>query len=160
MNLRLETNSGVGIHKDPNMSACYSHSFPLAALPHGKCSRSLDQNPERKMFSSQCTHLLSWGAQLPNVSLNSLPEAEHSLELCQQEIALIMWDTHHAALCFSLTVPRDGLSPAWAQGEMIILIHNTVTKQESGLCRLTRDTGSVNRQDPSGDFTSRRWTAG
>lgn len=119
------------------MSACCSHSFPLAALPHGKCSRPLDQTPERKVFSSQCTHLLSWGAQLPNVSLNSLPEAEHSLELCQQEIALIVWDMHCASLCFSLTVPRDGLSPAWAQGDMIVLLHNTVTKQESGLCRLT-----------------------
>lgn len=42
------------------------------------------------MFSSQCAHLLSWGARLPSVSLNSLPEAEHSVELCQQEIALIV----------------------------------------------------------------------
>lgn len=82
------------------------------------------------MFSSQCIHLLSWGAQLPNVSLNSLPEAERRLELCQQEIALILWDTCCASLCFSLTVLRDGLSPAWAQGQMIVLLHNTVAKQE------------------------------
>lgn len=76
---------------------------PPAALPHGKCSRSLDQNPERKMCSPQCTHLISLGAQLPNVSLNLLPKAEHSLELCQQEIVLIVWDTHCASLCSSLS---------------------------------------------------------
>lgn len=91
-------------------------SHPLAALPHGKCSRSLDQNPERNMCSSRCTHLLSLGAQLPNVRLNLLPEAEHSLELCQQEMALIVWDTHALCLAGLLTVPRDGLSPSLSSG--------------------------------------------
>lgn len=41
------------------------------------------------MFDSQSTHLLSWGAQLPDAILNLLPEAEHSLELLLQEITLL-----------------------------------------------------------------------
>lgn len=84
------------------MSAYKSRRFqPPAALPRGKCSRSLDQNPERKMFSSQSTHLLSWGAQFPDASLNLLPEAEHSLELLPQEITLLGWDTLCAPLSLS-----------------------------------------------------------
>lgn len=53
------------------------------------------------MFSSQCTHLLSRGAQLCDASLNWFPEAEHSLELFLQEVALIGRDTHYVPLSLS-----------------------------------------------------------